>query len=361
MSFTDSFLAWYETNARELPWRSQQSPYRTWISEIMLQQTQVDTVIPYFTGWMARFPDIKTLAEADEQEVLSLWEGLGYYSRARNLHKAARIVIGEKNGELPKTVKELQELPGIGPYTAGAIASIAFGEDAVAVDGNIRRVLSRLFDVSLPARSTEGEKMIWNLAEEHLPHGKAGVYNQALMDLGATICMPKEPACEICPVSEDCLAFKLGVQEQRPVKLPRKGIPRHVVTAAVILRDDHVLLAQRHNDRLLGGLWEFPGGTMEARDADLAACLRREIEEELGVRIQVGMPFGQYKHAYTHYKINLHAFLCELSPGSEPQPLASQAIDWVKLGNLGDYPMGKVDRLIAKRLEKEKRDGRLPG
>ena len=359
MSFTDSLLDWYAKNARELPWRSQQSPYRTWVSEIMLQQTQVDTVIPYFTEWMARFPEINTLAEADEQEVLSLWEGLGYYSRARNLHKAARIVIGDMNGELPQTTKELQKLPGIGPYTAGAIASIAFGEDVPAVDGNIRRVLSRVFNVSLPARSTEGEKIIWNLAEEHLPHGKAGIYNQALMDLGAAICTPKDPACESCPVSKDCLAFKLGVQEQRPVKLPRKKTPRHIVTAAVILRDDHVLLAQRHNDRLLGGLWEFPGGTMEPQDADLAACLRREIEEELGVRIEVGIPFGQYKHAYTHFKINLHAFICELSPGSTPQPLASQAIDWVAIGNLGDYPMGKVDRLIANRLEKEKRDGRL--
>lgn len=360
MSFVDSLLDWYAKNARELPWRSQQSPYRTWISEIMLQQTQVDTVIPYFTEWMARFPDVKTLAEADEQEVLSLWEGLGYYSRARNLHKAARIVMRKKNGELPKTLKELQELPGIGPYTAGAIASIAFGEDVPAVDGNIRRVLSRIFDVSIPARSTDGEKKIWDLAKEHLPSGKAGIYNQALMDLGATICTPKDPACEICPVAKVCLAFELGVQGQRPVRLPRKKTPRHIVTAAVIQRDGLVLLAQRHNDRLLGGLWEFPGGTMETQDADLSACLRREIEEELGVNINVGMPFGQYKHAYTHFKITLHAFLCELRPGSDPQPLASQAIDWVAVENLGEYPMGKVDRLIANRLEKEMRDGRLP-
>lgn len=360
MSFVESLLDWYAKNARELPWRSQQSPYRTWISEIMLQQTQVDTVIPYFTRWMARFPDIKTLAEADEQEVLSYWEGLGYYSRARNLHKAARMVMEEMNGELPQTVKELQQLPGIGPYTAGAIASIAFREDVPAVDGNIRRVLSRIFDVSIPARSTEGERTIWNLAEENLPPGKAGVYNQALMDLGATICSPKDPACEICPVSEDCLAFKLGVQAERPVKLPRKKTPRHIVTAAVIQRGGSVLLAQRHNDRLLGGLWEFPGGTMEEQDADLGACLRREIEEELGVMIRVGKPFGQYKHAYTHFKITLHAFLCELIPGAEPKPLASQGISWVDVENLGDYPMGKVDRMIANRLEKEKRDGRLP-
>ena len=357
MSFVDSLLEWYAKNARELPWRSQQSPYRTWVSEIMLQQTQVDTVIPYFRGWMARFPDIKTLAEADEQEVLSYWEGLGYYSRARNLHKAARIVVREMSGELPKTIKELQRLPGIGPYTAGAIASIAFGKDVPAVDGNIRRVLSRLFNVSIPARSTEGEKILWNLAEEYLPSGKASEYNQALMDLGAVICTPRDPMCELCPVSEDCAAYKLGVQEERPVKKPRKKIPHHIVTAAVIQKDGNVLLAQRHNNRLLGGLWEFPGGTLEELDDDLAACLRREIEEELGVLIKVGVPFGQYNHAYTHFKITLNAFLCAIEPGEEPQPLASQAIEWVSITNLGDYPMGKVDRMIANRLIKESRDG----
>ena len=358
-SFVESLLDWYQENARELPWRSEQSPYRTWISEIMLQQTQVDTVIPYFSRWMARFPDVESLANADIQEVLSFWEGLGYYSRARNLHKAARMVMREMDGELPQTAKELQVLPGIGPYTASAIASIAFGKDVAAVDGNIRRVLSRLFDVSVPARSREGEKIIRNLAEEHLTSGKAGFYNQALMDLGATICTPQDPACEMCPVSEHCVAFMLGIQDQRPFKLPRKKIPHNIVTAAVIQRDGHVLLAQRHNDRLLGGLWEFPGGTMEAQDADLSACLRREIEEELGVMIKVGTPFGEYNHAYTHFKITLHAFLCELSNEVEPQPLASQALAWVPIENLGDYPMGKVDRLISNRLEKEDRDERL--
>ena len=357
MPFLKKLLGWYAKNARELPWRSHQSPYRTWISEVMLQQTQVETVIPYFNTWMARFPDIEALADADEQEVLFYWEGLGYYRRARNLHKAAKMVIREMNGELPKTAKELQRLPGIGAYTAGAIASIAFGEDVSAVDGNIRRVLSRIFDVKVPARSTEGENILWNLAEKYLPPGQAGVYNQALMDLGATICTPRDPDCGSCPVSAFCLAYKLGVQEERPVKLPRKKVPHHTVTAAVIQRDGCVLLAQRHNDRLLGGLWEFPGGTMEERDADLNACLEREIEEELGVMIKVGIPFGKYNHAYTHFKITLHAFLCELSPGAEPQPLASQAVKWVPIDNLGEFPMGKVDRLIANRLERERRDG----
>jgi len=361
MCFVTALLEWYAKNARGVPWRSYQSAYRTWVSEIMLQQTQVDTVIPYFETWMARFPDIRNLASADEQEVLSLWEGLGYYSRARNLHQAARIVMAEWEGELPQTPEDLQRLPGIGPYTAAAIASIAFGADVAAVDGNIRRVLSRLFNITVPARSTEGEKTLWKLAEDNLPAGQGGTYNQALMDLGATICTPKNPACDACPVSKECLALELGVQEERPVKQPRKKVPHHIVTAAIIQKDGRVLLAQRHNQSLLGGLWEFPGGTMEAKDADLEACLVREIEEELAVEIRVDMPFGQYKHAYTHYKITLHAFLCELISKQEPQALASQALEWVPIKNLGNFPMGKVDRLIANRLKKDVKDGKLPG
>ncbi|MDT8381434.1 MAG: A/G-specific adenine glycosylase [Brevefilum sp.] len=361
MSFVKLLLDWYAKNARELPWRSRQSAYRTWVSEIMLQQTQVETVIPYFEAWMARFPDIKSLAAADEQDVLALWEGLGYYSRARNLHRAARILLEEFDGELPQTPEALQRLPGIGPYTAAAIASIAFGADIAAVDGNIRRVLSRLFNITIPARSTEGEKIIWKLAQENLPVGKGGTYNQALMDLGASICTPVNPSCDSCPVSENCLAYELGVQEERPVKLPRKKIPHYLVTAAVIQRDGRVLLAQRHNNSLLGGLWEFPGGTLEEADANLQACLRREIQEELGVDIWIGAPFGEYKHAYTHFKITLHAFLCELLSKEEPQPLASQALEWVQVKDLEDYPMGKVDRLIANRLAKELTDGELPG
>lgn len=361
MSFVRSLLEWYEKNARNLPWRSRQSAYRTWVSEIMLQQTQVETVIPYFNRWMETFPDIETLAGADEQEVLSLWEGLGYYSRARNLHRASKILMSEMEGQLPESVEELQKLPGIGPYTAGAIASIAFNKDVPAVDGNIRRVLSRLFDVREPARSTEGSKKLWALAEENLPPGQASAYNQAMMDLGATICTPKSPDCEHCPVAEQCLARSLGVQEERPVKLPRKRIPHLTVTAAVIRRNGQVLLAQRPAKGLLGGLWEFPGGTLEKTDADLAACLEREIREELGVNVRVGAAFGTYQHAYTHFKISLTAFLCEIPQHEHPQALESDALAWVSLDSLSEYPMGKVDRLIASRLVEEDKNGILPG
>ncbi|HPX95129.1 MAG TPA: A/G-specific adenine glycosylase [Brevefilum fermentans] len=361
MEFVQQLLEWYGKNARELPWRSDTSAYKTWISEIMLQQTQVEMVIPYFNRWMDQFPDIYALASADEQAVLSAWEGLGYYSRARNLHRAAQYVVQTFGGQLPRSSALLKSLPGIGDYTAGAIASIAFGEDVPAVDGNVRRVLARYFDVSLPARSHAGAQELWRLAEAHLPPGRAGDYNQALMELGALICRPKNPLCSTCPIAEGCRAYLFDLQALRPVTTRGKKTPHLTVTAAVIRRGDQVLLAQRPPDALLGSLWEFPGGTLEESDADLSACLQREIQEELGVAINVGQAFGRYRHAYSHFKITLHAFLCSLSPGVEPQPLEGQNLAWVKIETLPDYPMGKVDRQIARRLIGEDDNEALPG
>ena len=209
-------------------------PYRVWVSEIMLQQTRVETVIPYFERWMERFPSIASLAAASLQEVLAVWEGLGYYSRARSLHRAAQIVAADYAGQLPGDAHNLRKLPGIGRYTAGAIASIAFGLDQPALDGNIRRVLSRLFDVAEDIRSSGGERRLWELAEQYLPPGRAGDYNQALMDIGATLCTPRAPDCLHCPLADHCQARALGVQEQRPVVKPRPAIPHYTVTAAVI-------------------------------------------------------------------------------------------------------------------------------
>lgn len=349
---TGRLLAWYQQHARQMPWRQSQhkhpDPYAVWISEIMLQQTRVETVSPYFERWMNRFPDIASLATATQQEVLTYWEGLGYYSRARNLHRAAQTIMTENSGILPDNVDQLLRLPGIGRYTAGAIASIAFGVDAAALDGNIRRVLARLFDVETPARSSQGEKQLWELAEAHLPTGRAGEYNQALMDLGATICTPKKPACTACPLHEFCEGYKKGVQEQRPVLAKRPTLPHYTVAAAVIQRDGSVLIAQRPQSGLLGGLWEFPGGKLQAGE-NLLECLKREICEELQAEIEVGPEFGVYRHAFTHFKVTLHAFLCRLL-GPEPNPVEASQIGWVRPGELAGYPMGKIDRQIASRL-----------
>jgi A/G-specific adenine glycosylase len=347
--FSDQILNWYSRHKRDLPWRGHPDPYAVWVSEIMLQQTRVETVIPYFERWMERFPTVSDLAAATEREVLSLWEGLGYYSRARNLHEAAGIVAKEFGGELPHDPAALRKLPGIGRYTAGAIASMAFGQDVATLDGNLRRVFARVFDVAQAADSLAGEKILWGLAEEHLPKGHAGDYNQALMDLGAGICLPRNPTCLLCPFNDVCKARQLGIQEQRPVLKPKVEIPHYIVTAAVLRRDGKILLAKRPAKGLLGGMWEFPGGKIEKGET-LEACLAREIREELGAGIRVGEAFGIYQHAYTHFRITLHAFLCELTDG-EPKPIEAAELAWVSPAELADYPMGKVDRQIARRLE----------
>ncbi|MFQ5616808.1 MAG: A/G-specific adenine glycosylase [Anaerolineales bacterium] len=353
--FPSALLSWYAQNAREMPWRGHPSPYAVWVSEIMLQQTRVETVIPYFERWMARLPTVEALATAGLQEVLNLWEGLGYYSRARNLHRTAKIVVGEHGGQLPRDVSALRKLPGIGPYTAGAIASIAFGLDEPLVDGNVRRVLARVFDVAVPADSTAGKRRLWELAAEHLPPGRAGDYNQALMDLGAMICTPRNPACVRCPVNCLCEAHRLGSREDRPVLKPKTATPHYIVTAAVIRRNGQVLIAQRPENGLLGGLWEFPGGKLEPGE-DLVACLQREIREELGAVVDVGGSLGTYKHAYTHFRVTLHAFGCTLASG-EPRPIEVADLRWVTPAKLPDFPMGKIDRQIARRLLSEEHDG----
>ncbi|MFO7625571.1 MAG: A/G-specific adenine glycosylase [Anaerolineales bacterium] len=342
---TTHLLNWYADHARTLPWRGHADPYAIWVSEIMLQQTRVETVIPYFKKWMELFPDIKSLAAASQEQVLSAWEGLGYYSRARSLQRAAQMIVAQYNGRLPEQGHALRRLPGIGAYTAGAIASIAFGADEPALDGNIRRVLARVFDVQEPARSPQGEQILWELAAVNLPSGKAGEYNQALMDLGATVCTPRSPNCAGCPLNELCQAYKLGIQEQRPVRSARPEIPHYTVAAAVIQRNGHVLITRRPEKGLLGGMWEFPGGKLQENE-DLIACLRREIQEELGVGVRVTDPLGVYRHAYTHFRVTLHAFRCSLEEG-EPRPIEASDLRWVAPSDLQGFPMGKIDRQIA--------------
>ena len=214
--FTDRLLQWYQENKRALPWRGHPDPYAVWVSEIMLQQTWFEAVAPYFKRWMERFPTTEALARAPERDVLTAWEGLGYYARARNLRRAAQVVVDEYDGKLPHDLSALRTLPGIGRYTAGAIASIAFGLDEPALDGNIRRVLARVFNIAEPANSPRGENMLWGLARKHLPPGRAGDYNQALMDLGATICIPANPRCPICPVRSVACRGNWGFKPSGP-------------------------------------------------------------------------------------------------------------------------------------------------
>ena len=343
---SSKLLAWYHANKRTLPWRGHPSAYAVWVSEIMLQQTRVEAVIPYFEKWMRLFPNVQALANASERDVLNAWEGLGYYSRARNLHKAAKIVAERYDGAIPRDPEELRALPGIGRYTLGAIASIAFGIDIPALDGNIKRVYARIFDIAEPVDTSIGEKMLWELAEKNLPGGYAGDYNQALMDLGATICIPKNPRCLICPVMKLCQARQNGTQNQRPVKTPKKEVPHYVHAAAVIVERKKVLLAQRPSQGLLGGMWEFPNGRV---DGDPAAGLAKALKTgyKLGVRLKRGKPkeIGAVEHGYSHFGVTVHVFPCELT--SLPR---ETNLKWVSLNKLNAYPMGKIDRQIAKMI-----------
>lgn len=315
----------------------------------MLQQTRVETVIPYYRRWLAELPTLLSLVLADQDQVLKLWEGLGYYSRALNLHKAAKLVEEHFDGDLPEDAKSLESLPGIGRYTAGAISSIAFDHHAPILDGNIRRVFSRLFNISTPLQTSETEKELWRIAEDLLPENKPGEFNQALMELGALLCLPKIPACDRCPLKVECLAFQYHLQGERPVRKEKSPQPHLQVTAAVIEKDGRVLLAKRPPDGLLGGMWEFPGGKQENNET-LPETLEREIKEELDAVIQVGEHLGTYHHAYTHYKVTLHAYQCHMVSEDLKMQYHTDLV-WVPLGSMQSYPMGKLDRIISEQLQ----------
>jgi len=347
-----ALLGWFEKNKAELPWRSsQRDPYHVWLAEIMLQQTQVVTVIPYFERFLEQFPTFSALANAPLDTVLKQWEGLGYYSRARNLHKAAQKVIDELDGLFPESVEGLKQLPGVGEYTAGAIASLAFNVDAPVVDGNVIRVLSRLFDVEDDVTEAGTRNYFWQLTEDILPEGQAGAWNEALMDLGRIICTPKSPDCTACPLADLCAANRLGIQELRPVKKKRKPTPHYDMTAAVIQDEGRrYLIAQRPLDGLLGGLWEFPGGQRN-EDESLREAVRRSILENIGLQIEVGPQTNKVKHAFTHFKITRYVFRCEYISG-DPQPLQYERVAWATARELGsDYAMPVTDQKILNELQ----------
>jgi A/G-specific adenine glycosylase len=338
-------LAWYNQHARDLPWRDSHDPYRIWISEVMLQQTRVETVIPYYQRWMMTFPDLARLAASGENEVMQLWEGLGYYGRVRNILKTSHILIKDNQGRFPETIKELKALPGIGDYIAGALASIAFGQNEIALDGNGLRVIARVVDYKEPVNRPAAKADIRQVMQEMLPEGNAGDFNQAVMDLGSLICTVKNPQCNHCPIQSECLAFKLGTQSKVPIREAKKPLPQYEVVAAVIQQGNKVLIDKRKADGLLGGLWEFPGGKVEVGE-DLHSALIREIKEELGVDFIIQKKLGKYKHAYTHFKVTVFVFSGQITSG-EPRPLVADEIQWAAVQDLERYPMGKVDRLIS--------------
>ncbi len=350
MTFQTDLLGWYDQHAADLPWRENHDAYRVWLSEIMLQQTQVETVKPYFARFLLAFPTVHDLAAAPLDAVLKLWEGLGYYSRARNLHQAAQQVSQTHSGRFPETVEGLLLLPGIGRYTAGAISSIAFGRAVPLLDGNVIRVFARLTDLDADVTGTAVKEALWKLAEEWLDYDRPGDYNQALMELGRVVCKPRSPTCDSCPVQRHCKAYANNTQAQRPVKKRKAATPHYDVAAGIIWNDaGQVLIAQRPLEGLLGGLWEFPGGKQEAGET-LPECLRRELREELAIEVEVVELFTVVKHAFTHFKITLHAFTCNHIEG-DPQVIGVRDWKWMTPTELGRYSFGKADREVIRALE----------
>ena len=345
-------LAWYERHRRDLPWRHTEDPYAIWVAEIMLQQTRVETVISYYEGFLRRFPTLHDLAAATLDDVLKAWEGLGYYARARNLYAAAQLVAHDLDGHIPSSPQALLALPGVGRYTAGAIASIAFGYDAVALDGNLRRVLCRIFAIDDDPGRSNTQRRLEHLALAMMPPGRGGDLNQALMDLGATTCLPSSPRCLVCPLLNYCGARQQGIQNELPIRATRTHRPHRDVTAGVIWDGSgHLLITQRPLDGMLGGLWEFPGGKRRPGEA-LAACLLREIDEELSIGIEVGNLLCTIEHAFTHFQMTLYAFDCQWLTGT-PQRLECKDLRWVTLDELDSFAFGVADQKIIAHLREQ--------
>jgi A/G-specific adenine glycosylase len=340
---------WFRAHARDLPWRRTKDPYAIWLSEVMLQQTRIEQGLPYYERFIRTLPTVQDLAEASEDIVLKLWEGLGYYGRARNLHKAARFIVSERGGVLPTTAAEWQALPGVGPYTAGAVASIAFGEVVPVLDGNVIRVLSRLFDIGVCVDDAAGKRLLRQTARELMPARRPGDFNQALMELGACVCLPDRPACTDCPLAALCQAYRKGVQRQRPVRKSKRAAPRREVVVAAIQRGGRYLVGKRPSQGLLGGLWEFPGGQVRAGESHEHA-LRRGVQEELGIDVKVGGLLAVVDHAYTHFKVTLNVYACELAAGT-PECRNHSELRWIAPEDFHVYAFPGANRKFMSLLK----------
>jgi len=345
-------VAWFATEQRDLPWRGAPEPYAVWVSEMMLQQTQVATVIPFFQRWMARFPTLEALAVADEQDVLHAWQGLGYYSRARNLLRGAREVMERYNGHVPSNLEQLLALPGIGRYTAGAIASIAYNVPAPIVDGNVIRVLSRLFALRGDPAKTPLKGRLWELAEALIPPRGAREFNPALMELGATICTPVAPKCSSCPVAAVCAGRALGIHEALPETAARARVTAIRMAAALVRQSASVLLVQRNADEARwAGMWQFPNTELLPGETASDAA-RRAVVEAVGVTVAPRGQVTEVRHSVTRYRITLEVFDC-LQRAGEPVALGCQDWRWVPLPELVRFALPKAHRTIADRVLRE--------
>ncbi len=341
----DLILDWYPRNRRDLPWRQTRDPYSIWVSEIMLQQTRVDTAVPYYLRFVKRFPTVEALARADLQEVLKAWENLGYYSRARHFHEAAKIVLEEFQGNIPKSLDSLTSLPGIGLYTASAILCFAFGARLPTVDANVRRVTARLFAIQRLLDRPAIRRDIHRLAAGLVPRENPGEYNQGLMELGAQVCTARSPSCTDCPLQEFCRAFMEGCQHEIPRLSRPRSIPHRIMASGLVFdASGRMLIAKRPDYGLLGGLWKFPGGFLLEKEPPEAG-LKRTILKETGVEIVNFEALDSVRHAYSHFRLTACVYHCILEKG-EARPRDCSTVLWVHPESLLEMPLSSVDRKI---------------
>ena len=349
----NDLLNWFNDNRRAMPWRKNPSLYRVWISEIMLQQTKVEQATPFFNKWIKTFPTLKSLTNASEQQILKAWEGLGYYSRARNIYKSAQIIKKQYKGRFPRDPSAIESLPGIGAYTKAAICSISLNLDFAVLDGNVMRVLARYFCIEKNIDKSKTQRFLQNIIDELLPKGRAGEFNEAIMELGALICKPNNPKCYTCPIKKNCKSRISDKALSYPLKNKKNKIP-HLIVGAAVIKDPKkgFLIAQRNKNKMLGGLWEFPGGKKEKNES-IKECIIRELKEELNIKINIGSKISKFNHVYSHFSIELHAYHADILEG-RPKGMEGQLFKWVKLKDIKKLPYSKVDLKIIDALENPK-------
>ncbi|MFH2219030.1 MAG: A/G-specific adenine glycosylase [Pseudomonadota bacterium] len=334
-------IAWYGENQRKLPWRETDDPYRIWVSEVMLQQTQVNTVLPYYQRFFLYFPELKHLARADLQDVLKAWEGLGYYARARNLHRSAKIVFEKYGGKIPENPSRFRELPGVGNYIAAAVMSIAFCQPHSVVDGNVKRVIARLLQLDAPVNKSVSYGKFKAVSDRLLDTRNPGIFNQAMMELGALKCTPRKPDCSTCPIIFFCRAHHAGTVNEYPKRVKLPPTPEYHIAVGVVYKNGHVLITRRKSEGLLGGLWEFPGGKVRKDESAETACLR-EIKEEVNLSVEIASFLTRVKHAYTHFKVRVDVFCCKYIAG-DVQLKGPVDYQWIELYEIEQYPFPKAN------------------
>ena len=343
-NWPEKLCSWYEKHHRMLPWRRFKKAYPVWISEVMLQQTQVQTVIPYYKNFMSIFPSIRSLAKAPEDKLLKAWEGLGYYSRALRLKKAAQVILENFHGRIPKNKEDLKTLPGVGDYVASAVSSICFEKPNPVVDGNVLRVCLRFWGIYEDIKKASLKGVIRDRLKPYICQTTPSVFNQAMMELGAMVCRSRDPSCMTCPLKDQCYAFQNNRVSDLPVTTKKRQIPHYRIAVAIVYKGNKILIAKRKSHGLLGGLWEFPGGKRKGKEA-LKQTAIREVKEETNIDIQVEEKITSIKHAYSHFSITLTAFRARYVSG-KPKAKEAQALKWIVPEEIKNYAFPTANKKI---------------